>query len=166
MKNTKELKKATKRDAFNNKIYLLGQDSDGVNYYLEAPSWDCGRYWGFGYIETYTNNNNPAKAKDIRSHQHFDTLFFKGKKCAYDLFKEFFTRTTLNDNEIWLLLDYMQTFYTLRDSADLFDRGYSSYTDRAKLDTVKNKELVNKINDDLLPALFNKVNNLLSLESK
>ena len=162
MENTKELKKKTAR-AFNKKIYLLGQDQDGINYYLEAPSWDCGRYWGFGYIETYTNNNNPAKAKDIRTHQHFDTLFFKGNKCAYDVFKEFFTRTTLSDNEIWLLLDYMQTFYTLRESAELFGIGYSYYTEKAKLDTLKNTELVNKINDDLLPVLFEKIDKLLSL---
>lgn len=162
MKTAKELQKKTTY-AFNKKIYLLGQDSDGTNYYLEAPSWDCGRYWGFGYIETYTNNKNPAKAKDIRTHQHFDGLFLHGNKCAYDLFKEFFTCTPLNDSEIWLLLDYMKTFYTLRESAELFGRGYSFFTERAKIDTLKETDTADKINNDYLPALFEKIDNLLSL---
>ena len=43
--------------AFKKKIYLLGADAEGTKYWLEAPSWDCDWYWGFGYVETYTNNN-------------------------------------------------------------------------------------------------------------
>ena len=161
MKTTKELKKKTTY-AFNKKIYFLGQDKNGINYYLEAPSWDCGRYWGFGYIETYTNNNNPAKAKDINSHQHFTNLFFNKNKCAYDVFKEFFASTPLNDNEIWLLLDYMKTFYTLKESAALFGRGYAFYTSSAKLDILKNKKIADAINENYLTDLFVEIDKLLS----
>ena len=77
--------------AFNKKIYLLGADAEGTKYWLEAPSWDCGWYFGFGYVETYTNNNCPSKAADINSHQHFDSLFLNDSKVnAFDAFKEFF----------------------------------------------------------------------------
>lgn len=63
--------KKQKSKAFRKEIYLLGCDSSGQNYWLEAPSWDCNWYWGFGYIETYTNNSNPSISKDIESHQHW-----------------------------------------------------------------------------------------------
>ena len=41
-------------------FYLLGRDEEGINYWLEEPSWDCGWYWGFGYVETYTTNEVKA----------------------------------------------------------------------------------------------------------
>ena len=53
--------------------YLLGIDSVGIKHYVEAPSWDCGWYWGFGYIESYTNNNSPGTSRDKQSHQHWYT---------------------------------------------------------------------------------------------
>ena len=60
-----------KSHAFKKDIYLLGADSCGNKYWLEAPSWDCKWYWGFGYIETYTNSDNPSISNDIISHQHW-----------------------------------------------------------------------------------------------
>ena len=64
---------------FGKEIYLIGKDSDGIKIFLEEPSWDCGWYWGWGYLETYTNNRNIAASKDIDSHTHF-TDFGKNKK--------------------------------------------------------------------------------------
>ena len=72
-----------KSHAFNKDIYLLGSDSDGIKYWLEAPSWDCDRYWGFGYVETYTNNENPSLSKDIKSHSHIESSFM-GKIDFYN----------------------------------------------------------------------------------
>ena len=66
---------------FGKKNYLLGTDQNGRKLFLVAPSWDCGWYWGFGYIETYTNNRHPERSKDIASHNHFDSLF-GNKNCA------------------------------------------------------------------------------------
>lgn len=139
------MKKKTMR-AFGKTIYLLGKDKEGINYWLEEPSWDCGWYWGFGYVETYTNNTNPSKARDISSHQHFDSLFLKGNKCAYDMFKGFFAETPLTNDEIWELVDYMYTFYTLRETAELFEYGYSHQTERAKIESLKNKDQHNLVN--------------------
>jgi len=62
--------KKTKKHAFGKDVYLLGKDKHGIYYWLESPKWDCGWYWGFGYIETYTNNKQPQLAKDINSHEH------------------------------------------------------------------------------------------------
>jgi hypothetical protein len=71
----KKIIKKQKSHAFGKDIYLIGVDEYKKKHWLEAPRWDCGWYWGFGYIETYTNNNNPSYSDDIESHQHWDTIF-------------------------------------------------------------------------------------------
>jgi len=70
-------------EAFGKKVYLLGKDDEGTLYWLEAPSWDCGWYWGFGYIETYTNNNNPNRSQDITSHQHWEGTLLERKEPVW-----------------------------------------------------------------------------------
>lgn len=69
--------------AFGKKIYLLGINEYNTKYWLEEPKWDCGWYWGFGYIETYTNNNNPLNSKDISSHQHWEGTLQELKQPQY-----------------------------------------------------------------------------------
>ena len=157
--------KKRKSHAFRKDIYLLGKrKEDGKNVYLEAPSWDCDWYWGFGYLETYTNNKSPETSRDIHSHSHFDGDILKGKSHGFDNFKEYFSKTPLTDNEIWTLCDYMQTFYTLRKAAETFGRGYSHFTEKAKIEEIKNKEITEKINKEMLPALFDKIIKLLTPE--
>lgn len=155
------MKKQT-TNAFNKKIYLLGADAEGIKYWLEKPSWDCGWYWGFGYVETYTNNNNPSKARDINSHQHFDSLFLNSNVCAFDAFKEFFKETTLNNEEVWMLVDYMKSFYALRETAAILGSGCSHMTEKAKIEEVKTIEMAKEINEKILPAIFEKIDKLLS----
>ena len=147
--------------AFGKKIYLLGKDENGTLYWLEEPSWDCGWYWGFGYIETYTNNKNPHLARDINSHQHWQGLIMNSKCNAYDNFKKLFIETPLSDNEIWELCDYMRTFYSLREVAELFNHGYSHYTEKAKIDDLKNQEQEDLINKKWLPEVFERIKNIL-----
>ena len=159
----KKIMKKQTTTAFNKKIYLLGADKEGVKYWLEAPSWDCGWYWGFGYIETYTNNNCPSKARDIKSHQHFNSLFLENSTgCAFDAFNEFFKETTLSKEEVWMLVDYMISFYRLRKTAETLRYGFSYQTERAKLSEVQNIEMAKKINEEILPAIFKQIDSLLS----
>ena len=146
--------------AFGKKVWLLGKDKDGINYWLEEPSWDCDWYWGFGYVETYEDNKSPDKAKDISSHQHFDGLFLDGPKCARDMFKDFFVETPLSDDEIWELVDYMKTFYTLKSVAELFKHGYSWQTSRAKIDEIQSDEQNDLVNKVWLPEVFKRITKL------
>lgn len=62
--------------AFGKKIFLLGT-IDGKYVWLEEPVWDCGWYWGFGYVEQYTNHRNPSRARDISMHTHWHTIHEK-----------------------------------------------------------------------------------------
>ena len=45
--------------------YLLGRTYSGQKVWLQKESWDCGWYWGFGYLHEFTNNEYPELARDI-----------------------------------------------------------------------------------------------------
>lgn len=146
------------------KHYLLGINHVGGYVYLEEPSWDCGWYWGFGYLHTYTNNTQPERSRDISSHIHFDSLFLNGPECPREMFKKYFKSTVLTENEIWELCDYMKTFYTLKSVAELFKNGYSHQTERAKLESLKSEEQRDLINKNWLPEVFARIRALLTPE--
>lgn len=156
--------KKEKRRAFGKDIYLLGADSDGIRYWLERASWDCGWYWGFGYVETYTNNKSPERSRDIQSHQHFNGLFLE--RNIFDSFKELLTETPLDNNEIWKLLELMKTFYTLRETAETYNRGGAHITTNPIKEQIQNKEEENRINQKILPAIFEEVYKILSPEEE
>lgn len=153
-----------KSHAFGKDIYLLGADKNGKLYWLEAGSWDCDWYWGFGYVETYTNNRNPARARDISSHQHFDGLFFNKGKLSYDVFKEFFVDMTVSDKELWKLLELMKSYYMAKEYAFMLHMGGAHITANPCKDVIQNMGEWLRINREVIPAIMNAVYGVLSSE--
>jgi hypothetical protein len=139
------------------KHYLLGvRKEDGLKVWLQEPSWDCDWYWGFGYIEIYSKNQ-----KTLLEHTHFDSLFFNNKNgTSWKIIETYFKETTFNEKETWQLLDYMKTFYTLRQMSDLVHCGNSHYTTTPLV--LKDDALYEKINKVMLPSLFEEIKRLLS----
>ena len=144
------------------KYFFLGADANGKNHFLESAHFDCGWYWGLGYIETFTNNRRPAEARDIDSHTHFDYLFFDGAKgCAFDVFKNYFPVTPLTDNEIWQLLELMKALYLARNYSDMIYRGGAHYTTNPAADVIRNDAEYKRINETVIPAMNKAVYRLL-----
>lgn len=157
--------KKEKRYAFGKNIYLLGQDERGINYWLEEASWDCDWYYGFGYIETYTNNKNPEKSKDIVSHEHYNSKILESNILPDD-FRKIFKNTPLNDNEIWELNELMKTFYTIQNYMALLYNGSSHITNNPSKNIIKNKTEWLRLKNEVLPDLFNKIYDILTIESE
>jgi len=157
--------KKRKDRAFGKDVYLLGKDLDGTLLWLESGSWDCDWYWGFGYVESYTNNLYPGRAKDITCHQHFDGLV--GLKLESGDYVHHLNEspeikeTTLSDSESWKLSDLMMSFYTLRKTAELYHQGNSHLTSTQGCD-LKNKEAEERINSIEIPKIMNAVYELLA----
>ena len=139
---------------WNGKKYFLLGTKDHVRYYLESASFDCGWYWGGGYVETFTNNRCPACSRDIASHNHFNGLFFNGNKNGYDMFKDFFDFTPFNNSEIWQIIELMKTFYIMRDYSDTIYRGGSHYIINPIADIIKNNTEYERINKRVIPAIM------------
>lgn len=163
--------------AFGKKIYLLGIDKEGYGVYLEEPKWDCGWYWGFGYIERYTNKMHPERAKDIQSHSHwsggvvgehdyYDPKSDSWKKTQYNHHlndNPFMKATVLTDQESWKLAELMATFYNLSEAAKLFEKGASNISNlEEEREIIKRDAWAKEINEKILPEIFKLIDNLLS----
>ena len=132
-----------------NKILLgklktdAGTFADGENLWLEKHNWDCGWYWGFGYL----GNKN--------CHFHFDSLLCikdgKGdvKYCASDLFES----TNISDSDWWIIRDLFVQAYALRKAAEVYQYGGHQKTKAGTTDLIKNKERADQINADLAKVL-------------
>lgn len=160
------LKKQVTKDKFGNRLYLLGRDTDGYNVYLEYPSWDCGWYWGFGYIERYTNKTRPDIAPDLSSHTHWNygivgTEIIKDKYIYHINNNPYIEETVLTDAESWQLSELMKQFYILSAMAELAYYG-SAHVTSIENSPTRNMAMYNKINRDMLPAIFKIVDELLS----
>lgn len=162
--------------AFKKNVYLLGADQNGIRYWLESPTWDCDWYWGFGYVETYTLNSMPSRAKDCDSHQHIGSSFLGSqevynheKGCfvkgeyihnLYDSPK--FAQTTFDEKTGWVLSELFQEFYTLKKTAELFHMGGAHVTASPLHDMLKIPDYENHINKVLIPAITAKIIELLT----
>ena len=146
-------------EKFGNKYYLLGtRKEDNKKIWLQEGSFDCNWYWGVGYVEVFNRNYT-----DISEHTHFNSLFLKTN--IFDSFKDYFKDTTLSDDEIWQLLELMQTIYTLREMSDTIHRRGSHITTTNIENHIFNENIYinmyDKINNDTIPTLLNTVYELL-----
>lgn len=161
--------------AFGKDVYLLGENNDGIKYWLEAPKWDCDWYWGFGYVETYRNNANPSRARDIDSHTHIDTSFM-GKLEYFDIELKAWkqtdyihniydcpklAKTTFDEKTGWVLSELFNEFYILSRTAKLYHTGGANTTTSPIQGLLKNPEQENHINNVLIPAITAKIIELL-----
>lgn len=163
MKNTIEVQKI-KSSHGSKDVYLLGSDETGVKYWLESPSWDCGWYWGFGYIETYTNNDNPKISRDINSHQHaekFMSKWFTEWNGSKPILKE----TTFNEKEGWELSELFEQFYFLKEAAENFGRG-KCHTANAEVKLWKDEAKTKEINEVLIPMVTARIIEILDPKSE
>lgn len=125
--------------------YFLGK-FEGERYYLSKPSWDCSWYWGFGYIG------------NKRLHTHWNYLLSKANVVHWNELPG--VKSALTDKQSWLLSELMQTFYALKEAAEVFGRGGSYKANNPCRELLKKPEIVKEINTVLLPAIFEEVDNV------
>ena len=141
------------------KNFFLGLNNNGDKMWLVAPSWDCGWYWGLGYIRTYQQNWRPSKARDILCSTHFDYVF-----PSSDVFIDEFNDTPFTRNEKWKIYEYMKELYTLRHYADMMNRGGAHITEGSKTLKEEQKNNIkeyNRINDILIPNVWKELEAIL-----
>jgi hypothetical protein len=146
--------------AFGKDIYYLGQDKEGINYWLEGASWDCDWYWGFGYIETYNYNSNPQHSTDIQNHEHADN-FLSEFFIEFNGSKPKLINRTFTEKEGWELSELFKQYYLLKDMAEYFKNGKANCAD-TKIPKYLKPELVKEINEVRLPIIFNRVYKILT----
>lgn len=128
------------------KKYKLGT-VDGESIYISAPSWDCGWYWGFGYL----GNKN--------CHYHLGGIA-KERQNLFDALKSHFDNDShifKNEGLTWRFCELVQTAYSLKKTAEVLGRGGSHYSSNPLAELIKNSAEVERINKIVLPAIFDEI---------
>ena len=130
------------------KLYL-GNTTQYGRLYLSKHSWDCGWYWGFGYIG------------NSRLHMHIDSLI----GAEYDIRSIFDKGSPITQNQWWIIRDLFTQAYALKKAAEVYQHGGHQTTKPGITDCIKNLEMAAQINKDL-EIVLNKVWDFLSNEVK
>ncbi len=136
----------------NEKVTLGIRKSDGRIIHISKPSFDCGWYWGFGYL----GNRD--------EHYHLSG-FANGRNInMYDALKADYSLNPKIENNLWEFCELVTTAYALKTTAEVLGRGGSHYCTNPLADLIINKDEVKRINEKLLPAIFNALNEIYSAE--
>lgn len=125
------------------RIYL-GRMKDGAGnwlngeaVYLTKHQWDCGWYWGFGYLG------------NSRCHAHFDTTFLRGVLLASEIFES----TNISDADWWVIRDLFVQAYALRQAAEVYRYGGHQTTQKGLTDLIQDRDMATRLNKDLSKVL-------------
>jgi hypothetical protein len=123
---------------------------EGEAIYISPPSWDCGWYWGFGYLG------------NRHCHYHLDGLSAGKNQNLYDAMREHFGDSlTIPSEKLWEFCELAKTAYSLKETAEVLGRGGSHYSHNPCEELVKNPIETARINEVVLPAIFNAINDIL-----
>jgi len=163
------------------KVYL--GDTKGhykERVYLNGFTWDCGWYWGGGYISTRT------------MHTHFDGYFldpiderghslgtfvspgnekskdkdYKVVSNGYSVWEDlsfFLDNPQFTENEWWRIKDLYKQFYSLQKAAETFQYGGHCIS-KGRSEKEINKEMAEKINDHIQAVIIPEIRKALKLK--
>lgn len=145
------------------KFTKLGTSSHfNGDVFIVRPTWDCGWYWGFGYLERWD-----ARKGDIDFHTHINVEFSENgesHRCNwYEGMKHLLDKgdVFVDDHDRWKFLEIVKTIYNLKMTAEVFGRGGSHYGNNPLSDEIKNHDEVRRINEDLIPKLIDEMYKVL-----
>jgi hypothetical protein len=138
--------------------------ADGQPIYLSPPSWDCGWYWGFGYLGNKDCHYHIDGLTKIETYNHEKRVSEYQFVNLYDGIKKHFGDSFIvkKDSDIWTLTELFNTFYKLKDTAEVLGRGGSNYTTNPIAALIINKEEVKRINEVIMPAIFEEIYKILN----
>lgn len=133
----------------NEKEFFGVRKKDGAKIYISKPSWDCGWYWGFGYLGNKNEHYHLHGYQNGRNINMYDAL-----KQDYDLNPKI-------EADLWKFCELVLCAYALKETAEVLGRGGSHMSQNPCADLIKNPDEVKRINEIVLPAIFNEIQNIL-----
>lgn len=122
--------------------------------YLLRPSWECGWYWGFGYL----------RGRDV--HYHLDRLDAVDKRLTHINIYNQVTQHFSGDGAIanmreaktlWRFCEVVKTIYALKEAAAVLGRGGSHIAQNPLMELIQNFDEVDRINEVLIPRLIDEM---------
>ncbi|MDJ0507333.1 MAG: hypothetical protein PX635_19195 [Nostocales cyanobacterium LE14-WE12] len=125
--------------------FLGKRKEDGRMVYIAAPTWDCNWYWSFGYL------------KATGEHYHLRNCNINWKD---GLERDYILNVKLRGDNLWKFYELAKTAYGLRDAAEILGKGGSNLTENSLREAIKNKAEVDRINQIVLPQIFDAINEM------
>lgn len=147
---------------YKEKIYLGLVNAERI--YLSAPSWDCGWYWGFGYLGNRNCHYHLDGLEKIETY-NFEA---KGFTCEfvnlYEGLKKHFGDSFIvkEDKDIWILAELFKSFYTAKEYAGFCHTGGAHMTNNPCKELLKNSAEELRINEIVLPQIFEEIYKVLA----
>lgn len=135
---------------WNTKIFFGVNKNTNERIWLDKPSWDCGWYWGFGYLGNKDCHYHLSGYQNGRNINMYDALM-----GDYDL------NPKIKEN-MWQFCELVKTAYVLKETAEVLGRGGSHFTTNICKDIIVNKDEVKRINEVVLPKIFDAIYKLIS----
>lgn len=149
------------------KLFFGTRKEDNAKIWFDVPEWQCGWYWGFGYL----GNKN--------EHYHLDGYSKKDYHIKDENGKFHFIRGDRNENmfgclindyelapaikaNLWQFCEIAKTIYTLKETAEVLGRGGSNFTTNLCKDEIVNKKEVHRINSVVIPKLLIKLREVMT----
>lgn len=145
MRKGNEMKEIKGKD----KVFFGVRKSDNVGVFITKPQWACDWYWAMGYL----GNKN--------EHYHLENYDNGRNTNMYDALKEDYVLSEKIEKNLWVFCELMTTAYTLKKVAEVYHLGGSHYTENPVIDLLKNPDENKRLNEVVLPALFEKVQNIV-----
>jgi hypothetical protein len=163
--------------AFGNRYYLLGVNEDRCPVWLQEPSWDCGWYWGCGYVNTFQHGRLPSLAKDIDSHRHADGYLFgqirqgpsNHENYVHSVYESpNLVKTTFTAKQGWELGELFAQMYLLKDMAAFCSRSRPgcNVSGSNPVEHGDCTDMAKRINQVMLPAVFKAIEKILTEEKE
>lgn len=150
------------------KGWLLGKNKRNEYCYLEPFSWDCGWYWGGGYLEWYRQNRSwgaHTHFDGLAKFEHYDSekgVWIKEEFNLYDGFKKHIPIPAITDKQIWRLCDLMIQFYAFKQAAACFLHG-GHMTSDGRTDAEIDKETADMMNAHIKNVIIPEVKKVFEL---
>lgn len=114
-------------------LCILGND-----LFIEKHKWDCGWYWGFGYIGNKgLHTHAKLFVKDLIWHNP-EEIF------EWSIFK--------NAHEFWIFKDLLKQAYALKSAAEVYEYG-GNCTTSEQTKVIESVDMAAKLNEDLSKVL-------------
>ena len=128
---------------------------DNETIYLSPPSWD----WGFGYLGNRNCQYHVDGLKKIQTYNVEKQVWEYEFVDLHEGFKKHFGESFIvkDDKDIWTLAELFETFYILKEVAEVYDRGGSYLTSNPCASVIKNLGEVKRINEIVLPSIFKEI---------
>ena len=128
------------------KVFFGTRKSDNTRIQISKPKWDCDWYWSFGYLGNRDEHYHLSGYADGRNINIYDAL-----EKDYDLNPKIKAK-------LWDFCELVKTAYVLKETAEVLGRGGSHYTKNVCASVIKNSTEVKRINEVVLPAIFEQLN--------